>query len=97
MSKFIKVVQWNGGGYYNAPSILYISVDIIKHFYRVDGNISYNFRPYFEGEQIVQDYYYNPTKIITKEGDIYYSPVDLNNSQKFDIEEIESRFDIIDL
>ncbi len=48
-------------------------------------------------DQVVLNYHKNPTKIIAKDGGIYYSPIDLNDSTKLEVEEVESRFDIIDL
>ena len=100
MSKFIKVAKWHGNESYhfqNDPDILYINTDCVKKFYRESMTNGFNFKPYFEGDQILLNYYYHPTKIITKDGDVYYSPIDLHDSTKLDIETVESRFDIIDL
>lgn len=98
MNKFVKVATWYNGDYYNTPQILYVNIDCIEKFYREpNDNINFNFRAYFSDEQDVQEFCHNPTVIVTKDGKMYYSPVDLNDSKKFDVEEIESRFDIIDL
>jgi hypothetical protein len=99
MSKFVKVAQWRREDYFEEdPEILYLSVDCIEKFYRINTDFTYyNFKPYFIADQVVLDYHIHPTKIIAKDGSIYYSPIDLNDSTKLDVEEIESRFDIIDL
>ena len=98
MSKFIKVAFWHNNAYYNSPQILYINIDCIEKFYREGNNhINFNFRAYFSDEQDVQEFCYNPTVIVTKDGKMYYSPIDLNDSTKLKVEYIESRFDIIDL
>lgn len=98
MSKFVKVAAWYNSGYYNTPQIFYINIDCIERFHREpNNNINFNFRAYFAGDQDLQEFYHNPTVIMTKDGKAYYSPVDLNDSTRLKVEDIESRFDIIDL
>ena len=99
MSKFIKVVSWEGQQYrasYTKGKVIFLNTDTIKNFYRVDNaHDSFNFKNYFNDTSMSE--IEHPTIFITKDGRKYYSPIDLNNSDKFEIEEIESRFDILDL
>ena len=95
MNKFIKVMSWSDGEYKsNRGTLVFIRVDCIDRFYRSPSDSFFNFIGYSEESNLrIQ----NPTVFVTKKGEYYYSPIDLNNLTKFDIEEIDSRFDILDI
>ena len=101
MTRFIKVVSWDSDKYgFNCRqpgNIRYLNIDSIEIFYQLDTSQQYNFDNYYDYYDNNNSRRINPIRIITKKEKTYYSPMSLQEITKLNIEEIDNRFDILDL
>ena len=97
MSRFIKVVEWDGpNGFHFEGKVLYLNVDSIQTFYQMGewNECYFNFSNYGEGLNVNNAK--QPIKIIAQNGKEYYSPIKLKEAVRTS-DEIDDRFEILDL